>query len=117
MCESLLNKLSLKEDGVPHWWNPHSTYTASVLKKRNALLEELKARHSDDEYVIFSQKKPANHNFHLHCNFRGSRFRGISRNGNSWQILLMINRRKTYLGSLHGEEMAARAYDRAAIQT
>lgn len=40
-------------------------------------------------------------------NFRGSKFRGISKNGNSWQILLMINRQKIYLGTLPTEELAA----------
>ena len=37
-------------------------------------------------------------------NFRGSKFRGISKNGNSWQILVMVNRKKKYLGTLPTEE-------------
>ena len=49
-------------------------------------------------------------------NFRGSRFRGISKNGNSWQILLMVNRKKKYLGTLPTEELAARFYDKVAVQ-
>jgi len=49
-------------------------------------------------------------------NFRGSKFRGISKNGNSWQILVMINRQKKYLGTLPSEEQAARFYDRVSIQ-
>lgn len=48
-------------------------------------------------------------------NFRGSRFRGISKNGNSWQILLMVNRKKKYLGTLPTEELAAKFYDKVAI--
>jgi hypothetical protein len=49
-------------------------------------------------------------------NFRGSKFRGISKNGNSWQILLMVNRKKKYLGTLQSEELAAKFYDKVAIQ-
>ena len=48
-------------------------------------------------------------------NFRGSRFRGISKNGNSWQILVMVNRKKKYLGTLPSEEKAAKFYDKVAI--
>jgi len=37
-------------------------------------------------------------------NFRGSKYRGISKNGNSWQILVMINRKKKYLGTIQSQE-------------
>jgi hypothetical protein len=49
-------------------------------------------------------------------NFRGSKYRGISKNGNSWQILLMVNSKKKYLGTLQSEELAAKFYDKVAIQ-
>ena len=49
-------------------------------------------------------------------NFRGSKYRGISKNGNFWQILLMVNRKKKYLGTLQSEELAAKFYDKVAIQ-
>jgi hypothetical protein len=48
-------------------------------------------------------------------NFRGSKYRGISRNGKSWQILIMRNKRKMYLGAMADEEEAAELYDRVAI--
>jgi hypothetical protein len=35
--------------------------------------------------------------------FRGSKYRGISKNGSSWQILVMINRKKRYVGKLPSE--------------
>ncbi len=48
--------------------------------------------------------------------FRGSKYRGISKNGSSWQILVMINRKKRYVGKLPSEIQAARFYDLVSIQ-
>ena len=47
---------------------------------------------------------------------RGSKFRGVSRNRNKWQVLIMINRKKTFIGNFDSEEDAAKAYDKMAIQ-
>ena len=44
-------------------------------------------------------------------NKRSSRFRGVSKNGNQWQVLMMINKNKSYIGSYPSEELAARIYD------
>jgi len=47
---------------------------------------------------------------------RSSKYRGVSRNGNKWQVLIMINRKKTYIGNYDSEEDAAKAYDQYAIK-
>ena len=47
---------------------------------------------------------------------RSSKYRGVSRNGNKWQVLIMINRKKTYIGNYDSEEYAAKAYDQYAIK-
>ena len=49
-------------------------------------------------------------------NKRSSRFRGVSKNGNQWQVLMMINKKKTYIGNYVSEEFAARIYDILAIK-
>lgn len=88
-------------------------FSVSVLKKRRRLIDLLRTKRAQ-EIVIHPHKKVfkgANVN-----NFRGSKFRGISKNGNSWQILLMVNRKKKYLGTLNSEELAAKFYDKVAIQ-
>lgn len=46
---------------------------------------------------------------------RGSRYRGVSRNGKKWQVQLLGNLRKRYIGSIGDEESAAKIYDYYAI--
>eukprot|EP01017_Pseudomicrothorax_dubius_P026719 TRINITY_DN3008_c0_g1_i1.p1 TRINITY_DN3008_c0_g1~~TRINITY_DN3008_c0_g1_i1.p1 ORF type:complete len:304 (-),score=70.53 TRINITY_DN3008_c0_g1_i1:119-1030(-) len=47
---------------------------------------------------------------------RASKFRGVSRNGNQWQAIIMVANRKRYIGSYSQETDAATAYDKAALQ-
>ena len=45
-----------------------------------------------------------------------SKYRGVSKNGNQWQALIMINNKKYYIGSYPYENIAARIYDILSIQ-
>ena len=49
-------------------------------------------------------------------NKRSSRYRGVSKNGNQWQVLMMLNKNKSYIGSYPSEEFAARIYDILALK-
>ena len=51
-----------------------------------------------------------------HKFMRRSKFRGVSKNGNQWQVLIMINKKKCYIGNYKTESEAASVYDVAAIQ-
>ena len=48
---------------------------------------------------------------------RSSKYRGVSKNGSKWQVLIMINSKKCYLGNYLYEDLAARIYDIQAIKT
>jgi hypothetical protein len=47
---------------------------------------------------------------------RGSKYRGVSKNGSQWQVLIMVKKKKRYIGSFSNEEEAAKAYDKVALQ-
>jgi hypothetical protein len=47
---------------------------------------------------------------------RSSKYRGVSKNGNQWQVLIMVNKSKTYIGTYSSESIAARIYDIIAIK-
>ena len=42
---------------------------------------------------------------------RSSKYRGVSKNGNQWQVLFMNDTNKSYIKSYSSEEVAARIYD------
>lgn len=50
-------------------------------------------------------------------NKTSSKYRGVSRNGNNWQALIMIKNKKYYLGSYPSEEIAAKIYDIVEIKS
>ena len=47
--------------------------------------------------------------------FRGSKFRGVSKNKNKWQIKIQISHKKVYIGAIKNEDQAAKFYDHIAI--
>ena len=50
------------------------------------------------------------------CDAAKSEFRGISLNGKKWQVMVMGNNCQYISGSIEHERLAARIYDRFAIQ-
>ena len=74
-----------------------------------------------NKYLLYSYSslrnlKKLNKTFFVGRNKRSSKYRGVSKNGYQWQVLMMINNNKYYLGSYPSEELAARIYDIVAIK-
>ena len=47
---------------------------------------------------------------------RSSKYRGVSKNGMGWQVLLKFKKNKSYIGTYYSEELAARIYDIVSIK-
>jgi len=47
---------------------------------------------------------------------RTSKYRGVSKNGSKWQVLMMINKKNFFFGNYPSEDLAARIYDIQAIK-
>ena len=62
-----------------------------------------------DELVLMSAPK-VNHG-KFSSRYRGSEYRGVSKNGKSWQILIMIDNEKIYLCTNDDPHQAAILYD------
>ena len=66
-----------------------------------------------NKFLIKEDKKTFRTNW---GNKRCSKYRGVSKNGSGWQVLMMHKRNKLYIGTYYSEELAARIYDIASIK-
>lgn len=100
--------------------------------KKNIFLEEMMNMNSNEIKVMknnkivyannidsFSKIKKIRNKkylFEIRKRNRGSKYRGVSKNGNQWQVLIMFRNSKSYIGTYSSEELAARVYDISAIK-
>ena len=47
--------------------------------------------------------------------YRGSKFRGVSKNGSKWQVMIVRGKLKKYIGAIENEDVAGILYDKYAI--
>ena len=77
-------------------------------QKKNKIFSIKKIK--DKEKEAAEEKKIKKHIY------RGSKYRGVSRNGKTWQVLIMVNRNKNYIGNFKSEDEAAKVYDQYAMK-
>lgn len=59
-----------------------------------------------NSYYTYKNIKKFNKITFISKNKRSSKYRGVSKNGNQWQVLMMVNKNKKYIGSYPSEELA-----------
>ena len=83
----------------------------------------------DNRQILVAAKPKRNHTNVNQQGFRGSIYRGVSKNKNKWQVnnlfkfkyylqmMIMGNFKKMYVGAIDQERDAALLYDKVAILT
>ena len=104
--QTLLNKKTLREEEIKEKENKVKEDSKIKNKKKIFFIKKVSDREKEAE-VEKKMKKYI---------YRGSKYRGVSRNGKTWQVLIMINRNKNYIGNFKSEEEAAKAYDEYAMK-
>ena len=104
----------------------------NISNKKNFFIEEMMNQNSNEIRVMKNNKVVYANNidsfskinkignkknlFDIIKRKRGSKYRGVSKNGNQWQVLMMFHNSKSYIGTYPSEELAARIYDIVAIK-
>lgn len=70
---------------------------------------------SDPSCVYVKAYKKAKASTHKHVSKRRSQFIGVTKNSRNYQALIVINNKKTYIGSYESELTAAKVFDRHSI--
>ena len=99
--QNLLNKKTIREEK-----NEEKENSKIKIKKKIFFIKKI----TDKEKEAAEEKKIKKYIY------RGSKYRGVSRNGKTWQVLIMINRNKNYIGNFKSEDDAAKAYDEYAMK-
>ena len=120
-----VNKFVIYKDIVNHFnrntpKNEYKTFQQKNIKFKTCIFNKIK------KYKIIKNNKLVynNNSENISCNIinnysdksikkflRSSSYRGVSKNGNKWQVLFMNNNKKYYLGNFKSEEIAAKIYD------
>ena len=69
----------------------------------------------DSGNIVIKKSKKSRNNSKVNSSTRRSHYIGVSKNGDVWQALIMIDKKKTYIGTYRTEVDAAKAYDFYAI--
>ena len=90
--------------------------------KRNEEIQEIKEFKKNKIFLIKKVKDKSKEmeedkkEIKKYIYYSSRKFRGVLRRGKSWQVLIMINRNKNYIGNFKSEEEAAKVYDEYAMK-
>ena len=109
--KKIKKKLFIKNNKLVYVINEKHTDTKDVI-----YLDEDSESNKDDKIKKINKLDIIKEKLAEERKPRSSKFRGVSKNGKQWQVLIMIKQKKRYIGNFSDEEEAAREYDKIAIQ-
>ena len=92
------------------------------INKKTKRYEEIKEIKKNKKFLIKKVKDKSKEmeedkkEIKKYIYYSSRKFRGVLRRGKSWQVLIMINRNKNYIGNFKSEEEAAKVYDEYAMK-
>lgn len=92
---------------------PETMWNAYFEQRRNVLTQLLQSYNDDD--IVIHQLIKKSITKRRRVGAIGSKYRGVSRNKNKWQVMIMGNFKKFYIGGIKTELEAAKLYDKLAI--
>lgn len=90
------------------------SFTLIEKRKRQELYRKAVAARTPTTIILEANARKMNEQ--NGNSFRGSRFRGVTRNGHRWQVWAMYRGIKKYKGSFDDISEAAKMFDRVTIQ-
>ena len=87
------------------------------LENNKRLIQKVIKSSKDSSSILIESNLPKKHNNPTGDNFRGSKFRGPSKNRKKWQVMKMVNKQTVRIGTVASEREAARIYDFLVILT
>ena len=88
-----------------------------LVKIKNKIMEDVQKYEKNPSLVVIEENLPRKNHDDTKNNFRGSKYRGPSKNRKKWQVMKMINKETVRIGAIKTELEAARIYDFLAILT
>lgn len=86
-----------------------------LVERINAVTNELGQK--GEELILFQNQRIISHKQKKTRNSesRGTKYRGVSKNGSKYQVFIMINKKKRYYGVMQDQQHAAVLYDKLTI--
>ena len=88
-----------------------------LVKIRDNIIEGIKRYQKDLNKIVIEAQLPRKNHDKAKNDFRGSKYRGPSKNRKKWQVMKMINKETVRIGAVKTELDAARIYDFLAVLT
>lgn len=127
ICQSISNESKSVKESPPKTEEKSKFQPVKAIKHKKMVYCQKNSNEDDESTSLVefkeksktkitnTNKKSIKNNLFLES-LRSSQYRGVSKNGKQWQVLIMVKNQKLYLGTFKTELEAARHYDYYSIK-